>query len=105
MMNMNCEQKKSRKAKSKDWENNLSGTKKAVILSTHEKKVYSLLQQLNTIKRAKTEKRVEKRKGKLNEYDRKMAKSEETFLQHKKERRKRKFRAEGLLEKRKQQRT
>lgn len=89
-------QKKSAKSKDKRWEANLAGTKKVVVLNEQEKKVYTLLQQLNTVRNEKTAKRKEQRRKKLKEFAKKQERTEAFFAPNKKAERKRKFRAEGL---------
>mmetsp|Transcript_17510 Transcript_17510/g.20293 ORF Transcript_17510/g.20293 Transcript_17510/m.20293 type:complete len:339 (+) Transcript_17510:1-1017(+) len=90
---------KSKKSRDTSWRNNLAGTKKAVVLSKHEKKVFTLLQQLSTVRKDKIKKRVQKRKEKFMERQKQKLKEEQKFSPYKKEERKRKFRMEGLAEK------
>ncbi|KAJ3120346.1 Glycoside hydrolase 2 (Mannanase, beta-galactosidase) [Nowakowskiella sp. JEL0407] len=77
-------------------------TKRAVIMEPQEKRVYSLIQAINTVKNDKIAKRKAKQAEKKSEYLRKRAKEEEKTAQMDKVRRKEYFLKQGQAEKRAQ---
>mmetsp|Transcript_2355 Transcript_2355/g.5433 ORF Transcript_2355/g.5433 Transcript_2355/m.5433 type:complete len:1254 (-) Transcript_2355:1441-5202(-) len=86
------------KRKSKHRGENITGTRKAVVLSQHERKVTSLIQQLNTIKKDKVQKRKDKNVARHKEQDKKRAQEAAKFADAKKEQKKRAYREMGLQE-------
>lgn len=69
-------------------------SKRAVILEPEEKKIYTLMQQLNTLRNEKDRKRKLKNAERLDAYEKKKAKVAETNEAKTKERRKDYFRKE-----------
>lgn len=78
---------------------------RAVVLEPGEKKLYTLVQQLNTIRNAKAKLRAEQQARKRKEYDKKRAKLENMSEEHAKAERKKRYRAQGQEEARKKART
>ncbi|CAG8720160.1 17868_t:CDS:2 [Funneliformis caledonium] len=74
--------------------------KRAVVLEPKEKKMYTLMQQINTLKKEKDKKRKEKQAKKHHEYAKKMAKRETILAEKDKKERREYFRKQGLLQKR-----
>lgn len=89
-------QSSAAKKRAKERSATKTGTKEAVIMTNHDKKVYSLIQQLGTIRRDKTSKRKEKQAERLQERQKKLDKTLAFFDQHKKEEKKRKYRADAM---------
>jgi len=83
------------KQRAKDRSATRTGTKKVTIMSNHDKKVTTLIQQLNTIRRDKTAKRKETREKKLAERQKKLDKDLEKFAPHHKAEKKRRYREMG----------
>eukprot|EP00898_Chlorokybus_atmophyticus_P007768 jgi/Chlat1/7993/Chrsp7S07775 len=81
--------------------------RRAVILEPHEKRAYTLLQQLNTLRNYKAEKRKEQQARRRGEYEKKKAKEDAVRNEHSKAIRKKRYRMEGLtdLARQKKQRT
>lgn len=77
------------KAKKKSYLN-----KRAVVLEPEEKKIYTLMQQLNTLRNEKTRKRKAKDSERRENLEKKKAKVEKTNVDKEKERRKDYFRKE-----------
>ncbi|KAI9254273.1 hypothetical protein BY458DRAFT_579990 [Sporodiniella umbellata] len=77
------------KAKKKSYLN-----KRAVVLEPEEKKIYTLMQQLNTLRNEKTRKRKVKDNERRDNLEKKKAKVEKTNVEKEKERRKDYFRKE-----------
>ena len=75
--------------------------RRAVILEPNEKKIYKMLQQINTIKNEKERKRKEKTAEKHQEYQKKLALKESLKAAKTKEVKKAAFRKLGQAEKRK----
>ncbi|CAI2170124.1 17747_t:CDS:10 [Funneliformis geosporum] len=74
--------------------------KRAVVLEPKEKKMYTLMQQINTLKKEKDRKRKEKQVKKHHEYAKKMAKRDTILAEKDKKERREYFRKQGLLQKR-----
>ncbi|KAG0290954.1 Glycoside hydrolase 2 (Mannanase, beta-galactosidase) [Linnemannia gamsii] len=74
--------------------------RRAVMLEPEEKKIYSLMQQINTLKRDKDTKRAEKAKEKKAVYDKKKAKETANYENRVKRERKEVFRTQGKEQKR-----
>lgn len=68
--------------------------KRAVVLEPEEKKIYTLMQQLNTLRNEKTRKRKLKDTERRENLEKKKAKVEKTNVLKEKERRKEYFRKE-----------
>ncbi|RIA82679.1 hypothetical protein C1645_699962 [Glomus cerebriforme] len=81
--------------------NQLYTQKRAVVLEPKEKKMYTLMQQIHTLKKEKDRKRKEKQTKKHLEYAKKMAKQEAVLAEKDKKERKEYFRKQGLSQKRK----
>mmetsp|Transcript_14206 Transcript_14206/g.25440 ORF Transcript_14206/g.25440 Transcript_14206/m.25440 type:complete len:1274 (+) Transcript_14206:176-3997(+) len=92
-------QKKKAKVKALEKSKSKTGSKKAVIMTRHDKSVHALLNQLNTIRKDKTVKRKEKSKERRAAHDKKVEKEQEKFLGYKKAEQKRKYRIQGEKEK------
>lgn len=76
-------------------------TKRAVVLDPEEKKKYTFMQQLTTVRNDKQVKRKRKQKERAEEHANKRAKLDEKFSAVRKEEKKAKFREKGKEEKRK----
>ncbi|KAF9126586.1 Glycoside hydrolase 2 (Mannanase, beta-galactosidase) [Mortierella sp. 14UC] len=74
--------------------------RRAVMLEPEEKKIYTLMQQINTLKRDKDTKRAEKAKEKKAVYDKKKAKETANYENRVKRERKEVFRTQGKEQKR-----
>ncbi|KAF8943092.1 Glycoside hydrolase 2 (Mannanase, beta-galactosidase) [Haplosporangium gracile] len=74
--------------------------RRAVMLEPEEKKIYTLMQQINTLKRDKDTKRAEKAKEKKVVYDKKKAKETANYENRVKRERKEVFRTQGKEQKR-----
>ncbi|KAG0378533.1 Glycoside hydrolase 2 (Mannanase, beta-galactosidase) [Mortierella sp. AD032] len=74
--------------------------RRAVMLEPEEKKIYTLMQQINTLKRDKDTKRAEKAKEKKVVYDKKKAKETANYDNRVKRERKEVFRTQGKEQKR-----
>jgi ribosome biogenesis protein BMS1 len=90
------------KEKAKHRSETITGSKRAVIMTGTEKKVTTLLQQLNTIRKDKTAKRKESKSKSLAERQKKMDQELGRFATNKKEDKKRKYREQGRADKAKQ---
>lgn len=73
--------------------------RRAVVLEPEEKKVYTLMQQIQTIKKEKDRKRKGKQAERKAMHAQKVAKEDAKRLENEKKRRKEFFRKEGLAEK------
>eukprot|EP00516_Mucochytrium_quahogii_P007473 CAMPEP_0203745506 /NCGR_PEP_ID=MMETSP0098-20131031/1197_1 /ASSEMBLY_ACC=CAM_ASM_000208 /TAXON_ID=96639 /ORGANISM=" , Strain NY0313808BC1" /LENGTH=1171 /DNA_ID=CAMNT_0050633303 /DNA_START=86 /DNA_END=3601 /DNA_ORIENTATION=- len=98
-------QTKKAKIKAKERSETITGSKKAVVLTDHEKSVHTLLQKLNTIRKDKNVKQKAKNKEKYQNFQKKKAMEQERFAQHKKEEKKKRYRAQGLEERQKAKKT
>jgi len=87
------------KKRARNHSENFTGSRRAVILSRHEKDIASLVQQLNTIKKDKVQKRKEKSKQRHAEHQKKLARQAALFADKAKQEKKRKYRELGLAEK------
>ncbi|GLI71471.1 hypothetical protein VaNZ11_016609 [Volvox africanus] len=76
--------------------------KRAVVMEPGEKKAYTLIQQLNTIRNEKTRKRQELSKRRHAQYEAKKAAEQEWRARHNKEERKKRYREAGQEEKRRE---
>ena len=72
--------------------------KKTVILSREEKKAYTLMQQLNTVRNEKVRLRRSKQRERVIAHQKKQEKRKEMFAGNVREEKKRKYRAKGLAE-------
>ncbi|CAG8467667.1 7381_t:CDS:10 [Ambispora leptoticha] len=71
--------------------------KRAVVLEPEEKKIYSLMQQIHTLKKEKEKKRKEKQEIRRIEHAKKVVKQEAVVAEKEKESRKRFFKMQGLM--------
>ncbi|CAG8674507.1 11196_t:CDS:10, partial [Racocetra fulgida] len=74
--------------------------KRAVVLEPQEKKIYTLMQQIQTLKKEKDRKRKVKQSERREVHDKKSAKQEALLAEKEKRERKEYFRKEGLAQKR-----
>jgi len=86
------------KGKAKRKSATKTGTKRAVILSQHDKKVFTMIQQLQTIRNDKTEKRKLQQNIKQAQHHKEKERETAKFAPIKKEEKKRHFREVGLKE-------
>ena len=73
-----------------------TGRQESLILSREEKKTYTLMQQLNTVRNQKVKARREKQRERVKKHLKKKAKDSEQFAVKGREEKKRKYRAMGL---------
>ena len=73
-----------------------TGRQESLILSREEKKTYTLMQQLNTVRNQKVKARREKQRERVKKHLKKKAKDSEKFAVKGREEKKRKYRAMGL---------
>jgi ribosome biogenesis protein BMS1 len=77
-------------------------SRRAVIMEPTEKKVFNLIQQINTIKNDKMKKKKEERAARLAKHLKQKQEQEERHDQRQKTERKRVYKMEGILELKKQ---
>ncbi|CAG8436556.1 6214_t:CDS:10 [Ambispora gerdemannii] len=71
--------------------------KRAVVFEPEEKKIYTLMQQIHTLKKEKEKKRKEKQAIRRIEHSKKVAKQDAVVMEKEKESRKRFFKMQGLM--------
>ncbi|GBG27584.1 Ribosome biosis protein BMS1-like [Hondaea fermentalgiana] len=86
------------KTRAKQRSRAITGTRKAVVLSNHEKKVSTLIQQLTSIKNDKVKKQKQKNAARHKDHEKKLALEAAKFDDAKREKRKRAMRELGLKE-------